>query len=296
MGVVRETMIAEMRLRGYSARTIKAYTHYAYQYAKYYNKSPLTTTRDELKSFLRALVNEGKSLFTIHMYCAALKFLFTTNEKYELAYAIPRIRVPQRLPEVLNVTEVETILNQFDSLRMKLLFTLVYSAGLRISEVANLRLEHIDLIRNTIHIHSAKGNKDRLTILSQKAKRLLLRYVSKYCIQSYLFFPRKSPQKPLRTRYIQYVFERAYKATNIPKRAHVHTLRHSFATHLLDNNTNIFYIMKLLGHSSIQSTIVYLHMQNPDSLHIRSPYDIYDFNLLPTNDEAQAEFDFSLAS
>jgi site-specific recombinase XerD len=289
-------MIAEMKLRGLSERTIKIYTQYAYEYAKYYNKSPLQTNKDELKAFLYDLVGKGKSPFTIHLYCASLKFLFSMNEKYELVRAIPKIKLPQRLPTVLNVEEVQIILNTFSSLKMKLLFTLIYSAGLRISEVVRLRKEDFDLARDVIHIQSSKGNKDRITILSSKAKRLLLKYLKKNSVESLLFYTKKDKKKSLPIRYIQFLFCEAVKKTSLLKKVHVHTLRHSFATHLLEKNVNIFYIMKLLGHSSISSTIIYLHMQNLKSLNISSPLDSYDIILSPTSDEQQTEFDFSIAS
>jgi site-specific recombinase XerD len=296
MGIIRLNMSAEMKLRGFSRRTIDIYTHYAYEYTKYYNKSPLQTNKEELKAFLYNLVEQGKSPFTVHLYCASLKFLFSMNDKYELVQAIPKIKLPQRLPTVLNVEEVQLILNSFSSLRMKLLFTLIYSAGLRISEAVRLRKEDFDFVRDVIHIKSSKGNKDRITILSCKAKQLLFRYLKKNSIESLLFHTRKDKNKNIPIRYIQFLFSKAVKKTSLLKKVHVHTLRHSFATHLLEKNVNIFYIMKLLGHSSINSTIIYLHMQNLKSLSISSPLDSYGIILSPTSDEQQTEFDFSLAS
>ena len=183
------------------------------------------------------------------------------------------------IPDVLDESEIETILSYCRTLRYKMFFTLIYSAGLRISEALNLKVSDIDLLRKTIHIHSSKNAKGRYTLLSTKALTLLRFYMNRYKPESYLFFSKNDKTKQMSKRNSQDVFHRLVKEAHITKNAHVHTLRHSFATHLLENKTNLFYIMQLLGHASIKSTVIYLHMQRLDKMDITSPLDSSSISL-----------------
>jgi integrase/recombinase XerD len=158
-------------------------------------------------------------------------------------------------------------------------FTLIYSSGLRISEALNLKVSDIDFLRKTIHIRSSKNMKDRYTILSTKASEMLNFYLNRYKPESLLFFVLSDKSRKMQKRYCQNIFHNLVKEAHISKNVHVHTLRHSFATHLLEHDTNIFYIMKLLGHSSIKTTIIYLHMQRLDKMNIKSPLDLSDITL-----------------
>jgi len=296
MGKIRSTMIADMKLHGYSEQTINIYTKYAYEYAKFYNKSPLETSLSELKSFFYSLISQGKSPFILHFYYCSLKYLFTMYNKNYMFQSMVPIKRPTKVPIVLSMEEVQILLNQFKSLRNKLIFTIIYFSGLRISEALNLTINDFDLHRNTIHVQGGKGNKDRITILSKKAKCLLQLYLERNKPTTFLFPSKKYPDKRLHNRHIQTIFKRAVIESGISKDAHVHTLRHSFATHLLEKNTNIFYIMKLLGHSSIQSTLIYLHMQSTDSLNIVSPLDSFEGDLTNHRHKNQLELDFGIAS
>jgi integrase/recombinase XerD len=178
------------------------------------------------------------------------------------------------IPDILDESEIETIFSLCRTLRYKLLFIIIYSAGLRISEAINLKVSDIDILRKTIHIRSSKNNKDRYTVLSEKVISLLNNYRVLYKPDVYLFSSIKDKSIKMSKRYCQAIFHRKKVIeAKIQKKAHIHTLRHSFATHLLENNTNNFYIMKLLGHSSVRTTLLYLHMQRLDKLNIVSPLD-----------------------
>ena len=156
---------------------------------------------------------------------------------------------------------------------------LVYSAGLRVSEVVKLKVEDIDTQRKLIHVKGAKGRKDRYTILSEKALNILRNYFVEYNPKTWLFTG-ITPEKHISTRTIQAIFKQACKVTNIKKEASVHSLRRSFATHLLESGVDLRYIQELLGHKSSKTTEIYTHISNKDLIKIKSPLD----NLLEIED------------
>lgn len=157
-------------------------------------------------------------------------------------------------------------------MKHRVLLTLVYSSGLRVSEAVQLKLQDVDPERGTIHIRQAKGRKDRYTLLSRTAYQLLEQYIRKERPEKWLF-PGGTEGRPLTTRSVQHVFEKARQKAEIRKPATVHTLRHSFATHLLEAGTDIRYIQELLGHASSKTTEIYTHVSIKDIRRIQSPLD-----------------------
>jgi len=153
-----------------------------------------------------------------------------------------------------------------------MLLMVIYSAGLRVSEASRLRLEDLDRVRKMIHLRGAKGKKDRYTMLSEKVMKELYEYLKVYKPMKYLFEGERVG-KPLSTRSIQHVFERAVEKAGIRKHVSVHTLRHSFATHLLEQGTDLRYIQELLGHASSKTTEIYTHVSKKNIASIRSPLD-----------------------
>jgi integrase/recombinase XerD len=171
------------------------------------------------------------------------------------------------------MSEVMRLLGTIQNLKHRAILTLVYSSGLRIGEVVNIKRKDIDPIRKTIHIRQGKGRKDRYTVLSNAAHQLLDQYMKNTYVEAYLFPGREGLNKPIQVRTIQHVFERAKKAAGIIKPATVHTLRHSFATHLLEEGTDLRYIQELLGHASLKTTEIYTHVSIKDIRRIKSPLD-----------------------
>jgi integrase/recombinase XerD len=279
MGHLKDNMVEEMKLRGYSSTTIKMYTNCLCKLASYYMKSPLAISQSEIREFFINLVNRGASQTQMHIHYCAMKLFYRIHGRSNYMDFLPRPKQSYRIPEVLDESEIQTILSLCRSLRYKMLFTIIYSAGLRISEAVNLRVSDIDVSRRTIHVRASKNMKDRYTILSEKALLLLERYSSRYEPESLLFFSIRDKRRTMSKRHCQQVFHDLVKEARISKKAHVHTLRHSFATHLLEHDTNIFYIMKLLGHSSIRTTMIYLHMRRLDTMNIRSPLDVGSISL-----------------
>lgn len=295
MGKLRDHMIHQMRLMNYSEATIKLYTKAVHDLAYHFNLSPLVLAPSQIQSFFFHLVDEGTSPAKLHIVYSAVKFFFKIHGNPHLLDFLPRPKRPLKIPEVLTQDEIERILSYSKNLRYKTFFTLIYSSGLRISEALNLQLSDIDISRKMILVKAGKGNIDRYAILSEKLIRLLQRYIVQYQPYNLLFFARGDKNRKMTKRFAQQVFKDQVRAANINKKVSVHTLRHSFATHLLENNTNLFYIMKLLGHKSIKSTMIYLHMQKFETLNLKSPLDIYDISLETPAAACTGQFELTIA-
>ena len=206
------------------------------------------------------------------MAISALKFFYNKILRSDIVKDQRRPRHDKRLPMVLSKDEVMKILNAEKNLKHRFLLTLVYSSGLRVSEVVALKKEHIDLSRKVIYIKRGKGRKDRCTLLSEKAARLFAEYCKITEIKNWLF-PGQPATSPLSIRSAQKIFEKATHQADIHKEVSIHSLRHTFATHLLENGTDIRYIQNLLGHSSLRTTERYTHIAKGSILNIISPLD-----------------------
>jgi site-specific recombinase XerD len=294
MGKLREQMVQEMTLRGYSNNSIKAYTMHVYKFAKYFNKKPTEINESELRQFFCNLYSTNKSPFIIHFYYNALLFFFSLHKMKPMMVSIPKPKRPFIIPQVLSKDEIKYFLSVCTNLKYKAFFALIYSSGLRLSEGLFLKTSDIDFSRKLVHVTHAKGKKERYTIIGDNAINILHEYISEYNPTRYLFYngnPHKI-HKPMGLRSVQSKFHYYFSKTNIQKKAHIHTLRHSFATHLLEDNVNIFYIMKLLGHASIKTTLIYLHMQRMDLLNIKSPIDTIEMDLPKKHIYTQLDFQF----
>lgn len=202
----------------------------------------------------------------------ALKFYYGTILKHKFIYEIQRPKKDKKLPVVLNRDEVSRILSVVSNIKHKAILMLVYSAGLRVSEVVKLKVEDIDSGRKLIHVRGAKGRKDRYTILSDVALKTLKEYQKMYQPQKWLFLGAK-PDKHIHPMSVEKIFSGACKKMSIKKDLSVHSLRHSFATHLLESGVDLRYIQELLGHKSSRTTEVYTHVSNKDLRAIKSPLD-----------------------
>lgn len=282
MSELRQKMKMDMELKGYSPRTIKNYTRTVSNFAKFYNKSPELLKEKEIREYLHYCIMERKlSEGTVNYINAGLKFFYTkTLNRYWNMDKIARIKEPRRLPSVLSPEEVKSIFDVTENLKHKAILMTVYSAGLRVSEVCNLKITDIDSKNMQILIREGKGKKDRYSLLSKVNLEILREYWKRYHPTEYLFSGRGRTDA-ITPRSVQHILEKSIKKTKISKKATVHTLRHSFATHLLDNGTDICYIQRLLGHTRITTTTIYLHLRRMDLLNIKSPLDI----LLDKKDE-----------
>jgi integrase/recombinase XerD len=274
MGKLRDKMVDYMTVKGYAVKTIKSYTTCVNSFSRYYKKSPLLISTDEIFAFFLKLRHEDKSDATLNIYFQSLKFFYSLHG---LSEKMPKIKIrrrPRSLPTILSRAEVLNIVENCASMKLKTILSIIYSSGLRISEAVRLKITDIDFDRRVIFIRNAKNRKDRYTILANKTAALIKDYMNVYRPKDHLFFSSKDISLPVSESYIQDNFKNLVNKLGIRKNVHVHTLRHCFATHLLENGTSIFYIMHLLGHSNIQTTMIYLHFQARDIANIVSPVDI----------------------
>ncbi|MBE9593654.1 MAG: tyrosine-type recombinase/integrase, partial [Proteobacteria bacterium] len=201
------------------------------------------------------------STSTLNTAINALKFYYGEVLKRRFVYEIKRPKKDKKLPVVLSQEEISQILSSVSNIKHKSILMITYSAGLRVSEVVKLKLEDIDIQRKLIHVKSAKGRKDRYTMLSEVAIETLNIYIKSYSPQKWLF-PGKKEGSHITTRTVQRIFENAVKKAKICKDVSVHSLRHSFATPLLEKGVDLRYIQELLGHKSSKTTEIYTHVSN----------------------------------
>ncbi|AET67813.1 site-specific recombinase XerD [Desulfosporosinus orientis DSM 765] len=278
MSQLRNQMKSDLELKGYSPKTVRSYIKQVEGFASYFEKSPDKLGEDQIKKYLHHLITLKRSDSYINCAYSALKFLYQVTLKRNWnSIRIPRTKNRKRLPEVLDTSEIKALLNATLNLKHRVILMTTYAAGLRVSETAYLRVEDIDSRRMQIRVQQGKGNKDRYTILSETNLTLLRRYWEEYRPNTWLF-PGSMPNKAITTRTIQRVFENNKTKAGITKNVTVHSLRHSFATHLLEAGTDIYYIQRLMGHSSPKTTSVYIHLKQENLLKIKSPLDCWDSN------------------
>lgn len=264
----------ELISRKYSLQTIKVYLCYNKDFLKVARKSPEEITNSDIRNYLFHLVEERKiSTSTLNIAINALKFYYGIILKKNFIHEIRRPHKDKKLPVVLSREEVARIFSAIDNIKHKAPLMLIYSAGLRVSEVVKLELEDIDRKRRLIHIRVAKGRKDRYTLLSDVALNILRNYWKEYQPKKWLFSGIRLERR-ISTRTVQAIFEQAKFKAGITKEVSVHSLRHSFATHLLERGTDLRYIQELLGHKSSKTTEIYTHVSNRDLRKIQSPLDV----------------------
>ncbi|MDY6863224.1 MAG: site-specific tyrosine recombinase/integron integrase [Thermodesulfobacteriota bacterium] len=273
-----EDLRRELTFRKYSPKTIKAYLHYNEDFLQKSKKIPQQITNDDIKDYLFHLSEERKlSASTLNSAINALKFYYGFVLKKKFIYEVKRPKKDKKLPLVLNKTEVSNILSAVLNLKHKALLMMVYSGGLRVSDVVRLKVKDIDRERKLIYIKSGKGRKDRYTILSDTALDALREYWKEYKPSDWLF-PGAKPEKHITIRTVEKVFDNSCKKTKIAKNVSIHSFRHSFATHLLESGVDLRYIQELLGHKSSKTTEIYTHVSNKAIGKIRSPLDSLDIN------------------
>ena len=273
MGKLRDQMLVDLQLCGAKPRTQETYLREAENLAKYFNRSPAELGENELKEYLLYLIKERHlAEGTFRFYVAGLKFLYRTTLKRD--WPVEKIKCPRRekkLPFVLDLSEVESLFSVTKNLKHKAMLMITYSSGLRVSEAAKLKLTDIDSTRMTVRI-IGKGGKDRYSILSQTVLEHLRQYWKKYHPAEWLFEGQKKDDH-ISSQTIQTIFYAARKRARITKPASVHTLRHSFATHLIEAGTSLHHVQLLLGHRSPTTTTVYLHVSRLNLAQVTSPLD-----------------------
>ena len=262
----------------YSNNTIKTYISMIELFFKFHSQKDIheINTKDiELFNDQYIIKNNFSSTFQNQLINAVkLFYTYNTNQHLDLQN-LNRPKKSKKLPEVLSLNEIKLILTSIKNTKHKTLLSLVYSCGLRIGEALNLKVNSIDLNRQLVHIKSAKGRKDRFVPLSSKMIDILKKYLSLYNPSLYLFEGQTNITYSATS--ARQVLKRTLSKTNIRKNITLHTLRHSYATHLLENGTDIRFIQELLGHNSPKTTMIYTHVSTTSLQKIKNPFD--DFNI-----------------
>lgn len=260
MTQLRKRMMEDLQLAGYSPRTVRSYIDTVRMLAKHYRRSPDLLTDEEIRAFFVYLVSERRlSRSSITIYLCGIKFFFEKTLKRKLpTLDIVRPRPQKRLPVVLSQDEVQTILKRVKRPVYRMALTIIYSCGLRISEGIRLKTSDVDGQRGLIRVRAGKGGKDRLVPLHSHPLELLRSYYRQHGKGSPFLFPQK--KKHIAADSLQKVFRAALKESGVDKPATVHTLRHSYATHLVENGLDIGTIKEILGHTSIVTTNIYTHL------------------------------------
>ena len=265
----------ELKLRGFSIHTISSYLRYNKKFLEYIKKDPKSINKDHIKSFLSYLLSDKHlSARTLNLVRAALLFFY--NEI--MGIGITNIKTPKiekSLPTVLTKKEVRALFNASKNFKSRLILKLLYSSGLRVSELTKLKYEDINFDENSGTVLQGKGKKDRMFILSHEIIEDLKIFQKKQeKTKGYIFINNKN--QPISTRNIQKIIKNYAKKADINKNVTPHKLRHSFATHLLEAGTDIRMIQELLGHSNLQTTQIYTHVSREQIKKVKNPLDNLD--------------------
>ncbi|MCB9802219.1 MAG: tyrosine-type recombinase/integrase [Pseudomonadales bacterium] len=262
-----------MKIQRYSPRTVKIYCSHVAQFFAHRQLQPNQVTKINIEEYVAFCIDQKNIAFSTQKgIVGAIKLFYTLcyNRNLHIDYIYPK-RKEYKMPTVLSQNEVALLLNAPTNLKHKTILSLIYSCGLRLSEVVNLKIADIDSARMLIHIRASKNNRDRDVMLSPKILTLLRSYFAEYKPTVYLFEGQKRGKYS--TRSVQKVFKIALANSGIQKSASVHTLRHSFATHMIENGIDVRVVQELLGHKNIQTTQLYTHITTHMKSKIKSPFD-----------------------
>ena len=258
-----------LRLRGYSPKTRKAYLLYIKEYITFSKKRSIKNKQKAIEEFLLDKHRRKQSPQTINLALSAVKFLYTEvlkdPQKIDLKFA----KRSRKLPVVLSHTEIERIIFATENAKYRLMIALGYACGLRVSEAVALRVADLDIDELVVHIKGAKGKKDRISVLPKKLQNDLRNVIAGKNANDFVFGSNRGGK--LTTTSLQKMFRKSLAKTGISKSATFHSLRHSFATHLLENGVDIRYVQELLGHQNIRTTQRYTQVTNPKLKNIKSP-------------------------
>ncbi len=273
MTPLRQRLIHDLRLRNYAPRTIRTYVAAVARFAQHFRCSPQQLDAEHVRQYQLHLLAQHASWSRFNQAVAALRFLYgVTLQRPHVVTMIPYGKKPKTLPAVLSSDEVARLFEAVAQPTYRLILETAYAAGLRVSEVVRLQLGDIDAQRMVLHIRAAKGGKDRLVPLSAVLLTRLRAYWQEHRPRTWLF-PGNRPDGPISIGQVQRICQRAVRAAGITKKASMHTLRHSYATHLLESGTDLATLQQLLGHNQMATTLRYTHIRPSHLQQVRSPLD-----------------------
>ena len=282
MTSLRQRMLEDLRIRNYAPATVVCYIRAVAEFAKHFNQPPDQLGPEEIRSWQLFLLNEKRvKLSTYIQAVCALRFFYRTtlNRKIEIE-RIPFPRCEQKLPVILSKEEVKALLEAPKNLGHRAILATMYGAGLRVSEATNLKVPDVDGKRKVIWIRGGKGRKDRQVMLPDALREVLAAFW-RWKRPTDWFFPGGKAGSPISEKAVFLTCRKAARTAGIAKPVHPHSLRHAFATHLLEDGVNLLVIQTLLGHKSLKTTARYLHLADSTVRSTRSPIELLDsLNLL----------------
>lgn len=262
----------ELKIRGFSPKTVKSYLLYNKLFLEFIKKSPKEITNNDIRQYLLSLKNKDCANSTLNVVLNALKFYYRQILRRNFFFDIKGAKKTDYLPTVLSKKEIKQMLEKTTNPKHNFLISLMYSAGLRVSETIKIKMRDFDLDRKMIVVRQGKGQKDRCTLLSEKLMPVLKKQLSLKGASDYLFTG-AGGKGHLTSESAEKIIKKAAESANIAKKVSCHCLRHSFATHLLEAGTSIRYIQELLGHSRLETTQIYTKVANNNLQNIKSPLD-----------------------
>ena len=283
IGALRQRMIEDMAARKLGRHSQRSHIHSCKRFAAFLGRSPDTATPDDVRGFQLHLIESGFSICNRNRIMTGVRFLFrVTLRRHDLAAEVYHLKEPQKLPLVMSPDETKRLLAMARNLKVRVVLSLGYGCGLRAGEVVRLQVKHIDSAQGIIRVEQAKGRKDRNVMLSPEVLALLrqwwparpTRYDAGMSPQERWLFPGRKPGRPMTTRQLNRLFHETTEAAGIRKTVTLHSLRHSFATHLLERGTDIRMIQALLGHAKLDATARYTRVATGMISAIESPLDL----------------------
>ncbi len=275
MTSLRQRMLEDLRIRNYAPTTVECYVRSVAEFAQHFNKPPDQLGPEEVRKWQLFLLNEKRvNLSTYIQAVCGLRFFYrnTLNRKIEID-RIPLPRYEKKLPVILSKAEVKALLEAPKNLGHRAILATLYGAGLRVSEVTKLKVSDLDRERRVIWVRGGKGHKDRQVMLADSLRELLAAYW-RWKRPTEWLFPGENPDKPISTHTVFQTCRKAARLAGIAKPVHPHSLRHAFATHLLDDGVNLLVIQTLLGHAHLKTTARYLHVSDATVRSTRSPLEM----------------------
>ena len=278
MGALRKRMDGDLVVRGMAVRTREAYLGAVAGLAKYYGRRPDRINEREVQQYLLYLIEQRKLAWSsCNIVAQGLKFFYrVTLKRPEAHFQIPRARAPQKLPQILSREEVVALIENTVNLKHRAILMTAYGAGLRLNEICHLRLIDIDAARMTLRVEQGKGAKDRYTLLSPRLLSELRRYWRVYRPKHWLY-TRRDGEQPVSDTTVHRIYHLAKVRAGIAKQGGIHSLRHAFATHLLEAGVDIHTIQRLMGHGHISSTLRYFHLARKHLANTPSPLELLDY-------------------
>ncbi len=261
-----EKLKTELKLKGSSELTVRNYVWFVEKFLSSVNKTIDELNEEHVKTFLASMI-DSKSRSTVSLAASSLKYFFSLLDKKISSVNLPKKE--KTLPEVLTKDEVKKIISLAETNKSRLIIQLLYSSGVRVSELVNLKVSDMNFQEKIAWVRKGKGKKDRVFILSEKLIPELQKYISRHPENVYVF----SKEKPLTTRNIQKIVKKLAMKAEIQKKVTPHTLRHSYATHLLEAGTDIRKIQALLGHENLSTTQIYTHVSTEELKKVKNPLD-----------------------